>query len=145
MAAGVVANLLSGGLLNGISGLINTIRGKSPEDAAKMAELAAKYQSDILAADTAQAQAQAQVNQAEASNPNIFVAGWRPFIGWVCGFGLLSQFIVAPFATWIAGLCGKPIAFPSLDLGTLLTLLLGMLGLGAMRSYDKTNGVSNGH
>ena len=141
----LVTNLLSGGLLQGVSGLINTIRGRSPEDAAALAQLAAKYQSEILAADTAQAQAQAAVNQAEASNPNIFVAGWRPFIGWVCGLGLLSQFIVAPFATWVAGLFGKPIVFPSLDLGTLLTLLLGMLGLGAMRSYDKTNGVGSGH
>lgn len=145
MATGIVANFLTGGLLNGISTLINTIRGKSPEDAAKLAELAAKYQSDILAADTQLAQMQADVNKQEAASANIFVAGWRPFIGWVCGTGLLVQFLVGPLATWIAGLAGKPIQFPQLDLGTLLTLLLGMLGLGAMRSYDKVNGTSNGH
>lgn len=141
----LVANLLSGGLLQGISGLINTIRGKSPEDAAALAALAAKYQSDVLAADVAAMQAQADTNKVEAANANIFVAGWRPFIGWVCGTGLLVQFLVGPLATWISGLAGKAIQFPQLDLGTLLTLLLGMLGLGAMRSYDKINGVSNGH
>lgn len=75
--ASVVTNLLTGGLLQGVSGLINTIRGKSPEDAEKLAELAAKYQSDILAADQAQRQAQSDVNRAEAANPNMFVAGWR--------------------------------------------------------------------
>jgi hypothetical protein len=145
MATGIVANLLTGGLLNGISGLINAIRGKSPEDAEKLAELAAKYQSDILAADTQLAQMQADVNKVEASNASLFVAGWRPFVGWICGLGLGTQFIVRPLFTWIAALCGKPIEFPSLDLGTLLTLLLGMLGLGAMRSFDKVNGTSSGH
>jgi hypothetical protein len=145
VATGIVANLLTGGLLNGISGLINTIRGKSPEDAEKLAELAAKYQSDILAADTQLAQMQADVNKQEAASANIFVAGWRPWCGWVCGTGLLVQFLVGPIATWIAGLAGKPIQFPQLDMGTLLTLLLGMLGLGGMRSWEKTQGVNSGH
>lgn len=143
--ASLITSLLTGGLFSGLSQLISTIKGKNPEDAAKLAELAAKYQSDILAADTQLAQMQADVNKTEAANTNIFVAGWRPFIGWVCGTGLLVQFLVGPLATWISGLCGKAIQFPQLDLGTLLTLLLGMLGLGAMRSYDKVNGTSNGH
>lgn len=143
--AGTVVNLLSGGLLQGISGLINTIRGKSPEDAAKLAELAQKYQDDVLAADQARAQMQADVNKAEATNPNLFVAGWRPFIGWVCGVGLLTQFLVRPLFEFGAGLAGKPIVFPELDLGTLVTLLFGMLGLGAMRTVEKVNGVNAGH
>ena len=85
------------------------------------------------------------VNKQEAANNSVFVAGWRPFIGWICGSALASDFMVRPLATWIATLSGHPIQYPSLDLSTLLTLLLGMLGLGAMRSYDKTNGTSNGH
>lgn len=146
--ASIVTNLLSGGagsLLSGISGLINTIRGKSPEDAAKLQELAAKYQDDVLAADQANRQAQADVNKAEAANSSIFVAGWRPFIGWVCGIGLITQFVIGPLATWIAGLLGRAIEFPTLDMGTLLTLLLGMLGLGGMRTYEKVNGINAGH
>lgn len=143
--AGTVVNLLSGGLLQGISQLINTIRGKSPEDAAKLAELAQKYQDDVLAADQARAQMQADVNKTEAASTSIFVAGWRPFIGWVCGIGLLTQFLINPIATWIAALCGKTLQFPTLDLGTLVTLLFGMLGLGAMRTFEKVNGVDAGH
>lgn len=143
--ASTVVNLLSGGLLQGISGLINTIRGKSPEDAAKLAELAQKYQDDILASEQARLQMQADVNKVEAASPNMFVAGWRPFIGWVCGIGLLVQFLVNPIVTWACALARRPVVFPELDLSTLVTLLFGMLGLGAMRTYEKVNGASNGH
>jgi len=145
MAANTIANLLTGGLFQGISQLINTIRGKSPEDAEKLAELAAKYQDDVLAADAATRQAQADVNKVEAANPKVFIAGWRPFIGWVCGTGLATQFIVGPFVTWIASLSGRPVAFPALDMGTLLTLLMAMLGFGGMRTYEKISGVTDTH
>lgn len=86
--------------------------------------------------------AQIQVDQAEATNANLFVAGWRPFCGWVCGAGLAFQFIIGPLGTWVATLAKHPVAFPSLDMGTLLTLLLGMLGLGSMRTFEKTQGAS---
>ena len=94
-----------------------------------------------LTADTDLAKGQLGVDQAEAANQNIFVAGWRPFIGWVCGAGLAYQFIASPLLTWVAALCGTPIATPNLDLGTLLTLLLGMLGLGGMRTAEVITGV----
>jgi Holin of 3TMs, for gene-transfer release len=94
-----------------------------------------------MANETSLMQQQTDVNKAEAANANMFVAGWRPAVGWCCGLGLFSQFIVQPFATWIAALLGKPIAYPSLDMGTLMTLLLGMLGLGAARTYEKVQGV----
>lgn len=104
-------------------------------------QLASKLQDQIAA----QVQGQIEVNKQEASNPKIFVAGWRPFIGWICGIGLGVQFIVNPLFTWGSELATKThtaIPFPSLDLGTLMTLLFGMLGLGAMRTYEKTNGAS---
>lgn len=88
------------------------------------------------------AKGQTDINQAEATNPKLFVSGWRPFIGWICGLGLASQFIIAPFATWGASLIGHPVTFPVLDLGTLMTLLAGMLGLGALRTTEKINGVA---
>jgi len=88
------------------------------------------------------AKGQTDINQAEATNPKLFVSGWRPFIGWICGLGLASQFIIAPFATWAATLIGHPVTFPVLDLGTLMTLLAGMLGLGALRTTEKINGVA---
>jgi hypothetical protein len=79
---------------------------------------------------------QIEVNKAEASSASVFVAGWRPFIGWVCGSGLVVQFIVNPIVTWVATLLKHPVAFPSLDLGTLMTLLFGMLGLGAVHAWE---------
>lgn len=94
------------------------------------------------AGELAQVVAQLKVNEAEASNPSRFVSGWRPFVGWVCTTALAIQFIVAPVATWIAALSGKTVSFPPLDMGTLLTLLGGMLGLGGLRTVEKINGVA---
>lgn len=86
--------------------------------------------------------AQIGVNQAEAASPDFFRAGWRPFVGWICGVGLAVQFLVGPLATWGSGLAGHPLAFPSLDMGTLMTLLAGMLGLGTLRTAEKVRGVA---
>jgi hypothetical protein len=122
-----------------------------PDPAQKQAaalELLKMQQSGELAqltADTELARGQLAVDQAEASNANVFVSGWRPFIGWVCGSGLAYQFVFSPLLTWGAALIGHPVATPTLDLGTLLTLLLGMLGLGGMRTVEKINGVSTAH
>ncbi len=80
--------------------------------------------------------AQTEVNKIEAANNNIFVAGWRPAIGWVGVLALFYQYLVYPLLTWL------PIAKapPPLDTGTLLTLITGMLGIAGMRSFDKLKG-----
>jgi ABC-type sulfate transport system permease component len=130
-----------GEAIQGISDLIGKFIPSADEKAKNVLalELATMQQQQAMV------QAQTDTNKAEASNASMFVAGWRPFIGWVCGSGLAYQFIAAPIATWIAALCSHPIAPPALDLGTLLTLLLGMLGLGGMRTYEKLNGVQAKH
>lgn len=90
-----------------------------------------------LAAAVALVNGQLDINKAEATNPNWFVSGWRPFIGWVCGTGLGYQFLVYPIL----------IAFHpnivQLDMGTLITLLGGMLGLSIQRTYEKVQGVAS--
>lgn len=152
-ALATVTSILSGGFLQGIGSIIDHIRGKSPEDAAKLEAMKTQYAAEFqlgalefekqqLAANVQGAQMQTDVNKVEAANTSLFIAGWRPFIGWVCGSGLAFQFIVGPLVTWIAALAGKPVTFPALDLGTLLTLLLGMLGLGGMRTFEKINKVA---
>ncbi len=88
---------------------------------------------------------QVEVNKTEAATGNMFIAGWRPFIGWICGVGLGTQFLIAPLFTWISGIFGSAITFPSLDTGTLTTLLIGMLGLGGMRTYEKLQGAAGNH
>jgi hypothetical protein len=96
-----------------------------------------------LAAAVAMVQGQLEVNKAEASNPSVFVAGWRPFIGWVCGAALVYHYIVRPMLPWLLALLGKPMPpIPPLDMGDLITILLGMLGLGGLRTYEKKQGVA---
>lgn len=86
--------------------------------------------------------AQIQVNQEEAKNANIFVSGWRPFIGWICGSALAYHFIIQPLIIFLAASAGHTIELPMFDMQSLLTVLMGMLGLGAMRSYEKVYGVA---
>lgn len=86
--------------------------------------------------------AQIDVDKTEAANPSLFVSGWRPFVGWVCGSGLAYQFLFRPIATGVSAAVGHPIEFPSLDMGTLMTMLGGLLGFGAMRTTEKIQGVS---
>lgn len=89
---------------------------------------------------------QMEVNKAEATSQSVFVAGWRPFIGWVCGSGLAYQFILRPLLTFVVSLKVSGFVSPSIETGQLIELLVGMLGLGAMRTYEKVQGaVMNGH
>lgn len=85
---------------------------------------------------------QAEINKIEAGHRTIFVAGWRPFIGWVCGVGLGMNFVVFPLMEWITGLLNQPITRPELDTGSLMTLVISLLGLGATRTYEKMKGVT---
>jgi hypothetical protein len=138
--ASVITNLLGGGLLGGISNLINTIRGKSPEDAAKLADLAAKYRSELAEADKEMQLAQIQVNSVEAASSDRYTSRWRPTIGYVCGAAFTINFVVGPLATWVGHLLGKPVDFPALDMASMMPVLLGLLGLGGMRSWEKVQG-----
>jgi hypothetical protein len=83
------------------------------------------------------AKAQIAVNAVEAQSASVFTSGWRPFIGWICGSGLAYQFLIYPI------LVAFQPKIVQLDMGTLLTLLMGMLGLGAMRTAEKFKGVES--
>ena len=81
---------------------------------------------------------QTEINRAEAENASIFVSGWRPFIGWVCGVSLGFNFIIRPLFNYILLVFFKDIPImESLDIGVLTTLVTGMLGFGALRTYEK--------
>lgn len=79
--------------------------------------------------------AQVELNKVEAGSRNVFVAGWRPFIGWVCGLGLFNMFLVNPWIQWITGQAG-----PNLPKDIILELILALLGLGALRTVEKLKG-----
>jgi len=83
---------------------------------------------------------QGEINKIEAQHRTIFVAGWRPFIGWVCGFALAYNFVLRDLLIWFIGPEQVP---PALQMEHLMTVLIGMLGLGGMRTFEKFNNKSN--
>jgi len=85
--------------------------------------------------------AQMAVNKVEASSSSLFVSGWRPATGWCCVFAMAGNFIVTPFANFAFGLAGMDITIPLVPLDTMMPVLLGMLGLGGLRTLEKTKGV----
>ena len=129
--------------ISSIAGLANTLITKiwpDPKDQASAEALLIKTQMD---AALAQAQQQIDINKIEAGSTNVFVSGWRPFVGWVCGSAFALHFLFLPLLNWIAGLFGhSAIAIP-FDMATLSTVLMGMLGLGTMRSVEKWRGVAS--
>jgi hypothetical protein len=86
-------------------------------------------------------QAQLEINKTEAEHPSMFVSGWRPAVGWVCVLGMAGNFIIIPFSNMVLELTGSIVAIPMIDMETLLPVLLGMLGLGAMRTVEKVKNV----
>ena len=90
--------------------------------------------------------AQISVNMQEAKSENVFISGWRPAVGWTCTAAFAYAFVLQPFAAFIALAVGMDpallAALPDLDIGSMMPVLLGMLGLGAMRSYEKKSGTN---
>ena len=86
--------------------------------------------------------AQIEVNKQEAAHRSLFVAGWRPFVGWTCGLALFYTYVAQPMAMFIMAQTGDLVQLPQLDLSTMMPVLLGMLGLGGLRTYEKFKGVS---
>ena len=87
--------------------------------------------------------AQIQVNAAEAASGSLFKGGWRPFIGWTCGLAFFYHFVGQPVAVFALTVTGTEIpALPEFDMGTLLTVLGGMLGIGGLRTYEKPKGLT---
>ena len=116
---------------------------KAASEAAKL-ELFKAVQTGELAqldADVKLALGQIEINKAEASNPSLFVSGWRPAVGWLCSVGLAYTFLLQPLLAWVSGIRSIPVP-PTLDLGDLMTLLAGLLGLGSLRTYEKVAGVA---
>ena len=89
------------------------------------------------------AKGQLAVNQTEAAHKSLFVAGWRPFVGWTCGIALAWHFVGQPLVVFGIALAGLDTPeLPTFEMESLLTVLLGMLGLGGLRTFEKTKGVS---
>ena len=116
----------------------------SPEQKAELMAQAHAMEMFALQADASAAREQSEVNLADARSGSTFRGGWRPAVGWICTAGLGYNFLLAPILPWFINLFkANPIApMPSLDMESLMTLLLGMLGLGGLRSWEKWKGLS---
>lgn len=106
---------------------------------------ASEAQKNALTLELSKMQAQTDTNKVEAGNASVFVAGWRPWIGWICGSAFGWAYVGQPiFFSILAAFHGVYVA-PSIDLSNLSPVLMGMLGLGAMRTVEKVNGIKAGH
>jgi hypothetical protein len=139
--------LLLSGIFDIGKSLIDRFFPDPEKKAAAQLELLKMQQSgDLaqLAADTDLAKLQIGTNIEEAKSGNWFIAGWRPFVGWVCGFSLFYVAMGEPVARFIAQVWfGYTGAFPAIDTNITMQVLLGMLGLGAMRSVEKVKGAED--
>jgi len=128
-------------ILNALIGPVTGLLDKFIEDKDQKAALA--HEVATMAENHAQelAKGQLEVNKVEAAHQSLFVAGWRPAVGWVCVLGMFGNFITIPFSNFILALLELDIIIPLVPLETMMPVLMGMLGLGAMRSYEKKNSV----
>ena len=124
-------------LIGPVSGLLDKFiedKDKKNAIAFELSTMAERHAQEL-------AKAQIAVNQKEAAHKSLFVAGWRPAVGWVCVLGMASNFMVIPLANFALALAESTVVVPVLDLTQMMPVLMGMLGLGAMRPMEKTKGV----
>jgi hypothetical protein len=126
---------LIGGLINKVFGVVD----KLVPDKDKAKELQHELNQLILGSDLAQM----EVNKVEAAHNSLFVAGWRPAVGWTCCLGLAYNFLVYPLLMWAMAIWANEMTPPpALEMGPLMTLLGGMLGFGGLRTFEKLKGVN---
>jgi len=130
-------------MLEALIGPVTSLLDKFIPDADERARLA--HEIATMSQKHAQelAKGQIEINKTEAAHKSMFVAGWRPFVGWTCGVALAWHFVGQPLAVFVitySGVEAPPL--PVFEMESLLTVLLGMLGLGGLRTFEKTKGVS---
>lgn len=129
-------------LIPAISDLLDRIIPDPQAREAAKAQLAAEENSVMLQKIQMALQAdqsQMQVNAAEAAHDSVFVAGWRPFIGWVCGVAFAYHFVVQPLLAFLIANSGREVQLPAFQMEELSTVLMGLLGLGGLRTLEKLN------
>jgi hypothetical protein len=131
------------GLISAIMPSVMEVAGRFlPEDREKRAaaerEIQAKLTDSLAQVDLAQL----GINKVEAAHRSVFVAGWRPFLGWSMGVAMTWTYVVMPIAQFILAQTGHLVDLPALNTGELMPVLMGMLGLGGLRSWEKVKGVA---
>ena len=130
-------------MIDALIGPVSNILDKFVEDKDKKAALAHEIATMAEKQAHSIALAQIEVNKAEAASGSLFKGGWRPFIGWTCGVAFMYHFVLQPLIIFAVSLTGAEIPeLPEFDMATLLTVLGGLLGLGTLRTYEKSKGIS---
>jgi len=154
----IIKDMLSGtgeGLFSGLGKLAKNIResitGKeviTAEERKILMNQLAELEIAVLQAENKINLAQIELNKSESESTSSFRGNWRPAIGWVCVFGLCYQFLIMPIFPWtvkvitiLSATSFSIPSLPSLDIGTLMTIIMGMLGLGGMRTFEKIKGI----
>jgi hypothetical protein len=125
------------GIVESVVGIAGKVLDKFVEDKDLKRKLNAELKSQIISLDLAQA----QTNLEQAKHSSIFVAGARPAIMWICAFGLGWQFVFQPVAVWAIAVGGIDVVLPIIETEGLMSLTLALLGLGGMRSFEKSKGI----
>ena len=131
------------GLLSAVLPSVMEVAGRFlPEDKEKRAaaerEIEAQLTTHLAKIDLAQL----DINKTEAAHRSVFVSGWRPFIGWACGAAMALNFIVFPLASFVLAQTGHLVKLPTLDMSEMMPVLMGLLGLGGLRTVEKIKQVS---
>lgn len=122
--------------------VINKLVDRIP-DPNKRAEAKEEFERELMSAVMSAGAQQNKVNAIEAAHKSTFVAGWRPFIGWVCGVGIAWAYLIQPTVVWYAAIYHPEVtSIPEIQTEGLYTLVLGMLGMGGLRTFEKMKGVS---
>jgi Protein of unknown function (DUF3154). len=131
-------------MLSNLIGPVTGLLDKFIEDKDQRAQLA--HDLATMAERHAQelAVSQIEVNKAEAASGSVFKGGWRPFIGWVCGSAFAYHFVLQPVIVFVVVAAGVKLPpLPEFDMASLMTVMMGMLGLGGLRTYEKQKGIAN--
>jgi len=131
------------GLISAVLPSVMEVAGRFlPEDKEKRAaaerEIEAQLTTHLAKIDLAQL----DINKTEAAHRSVFVSGWRPFIGWSCGAAMALNFIVFPLASFVLAQTGHLVELPTLDMSEMMPVLMGLLGLGGLRTVEKIKQVS---
>lgn len=121
--------------------MIGKLVDRIPDPAARE-RASLEMQADLLKYAAEQSQAQMEVNKVEAAHSSIFVAGWRPFIGWMGGISLGYAFLAQPILSWFLAIVGVTTPLPEPNTEAMMALVTAMLGVTAARSFDKWKGTS---
>tara|TARA_Y100001937_G_scaffold66027_2_gene90311 strand:- start:3322 stop:3720 length:399 start_codon:yes stop_codon:yes gene_type:complete len=128
-------------ITNSVVGIAGKVLGKFVADKNLKMKLEHELKTQLQTANLAQL----EVNKLEAQHKSIFVSGWRPSVGWVCSLAMLYHFILAPMIQFAVGIAGIQVDLPEFDFSQLSTILMAMLGMAGLRTYEKQQKVTKGN